>query len=165
MNPFLFLQMTMHLYWMCIRLKGIPALHILSLAPWLEACPCSPSQQLITGLKWPSPGLKAAISRCTQLITHKGTNRGKYKASSWTLFTASSPVIIIIIKKEATGCGEWTSNAKDSEEVPLSLSAGNEHGDPIKARTSGSRSCFSMPRLSVDSDTDRGSHLPVILSP
>ena len=37
--------------------------------------------------------------------TYKGTNRGKYKASSWTIFTAPN----------ATGCGKGTSNAKDSE--------------------------------------------------
>lgn len=48
--------------------------------------------------------------------------------------------------------------------MPLSLSDENEHGDPIKARISGSWSCFSMLNLSIDSDTVRGLHLPVILS-
>lgn len=48
--------------------------------------------------------------------------------------------------------------------MPSSVSDENEHGDPIKARISGSRSCFSMLNLSVDSDTVRGSHLPVTLS-
>lgn len=60
--------------------------------------------------------------------------------------------------------GEGTSNAKDSERCHYLPVLKNEHGDPIKGRISGSRSCFSMLNLSIDGDTVRDSHLPVILS-
>lgn len=87
--------------------------------------------------------------------THKAPmgKEGAQKTSSWTIFCAP----------KATGCGERTSNAKDSERCHY-LCAENEHGDPIKGRISGSRSCFSMLNLSIDGDTVCGSHLPVILS-
>lgn len=88
-------------------------LHIY-LHSWLQPCWYKPSLQLIRGVNWPSTRYKKrkekalkAISRQVYIAqnTYKGTNGGKDKASSWTIFTAP----------KATGCGKGTSNAKDSE--------------------------------------------------